>query len=71
MGEDDDSDESDRECSGCVATESNSCGGCRELRIENEELRKRLDKVHKRLNIACISISVLTSFNTIRFLKAL
>ena len=53
MGEDDDSDESDRECSGCVATESNSCGGCRELRIENEELKKRLDKVHKRLNIAC------------------
>ena len=53
MGEDDDSDESDRECGGCVATESNSCGGCRELRIENEELRKRLEKVHKRLNIAC------------------
>ena len=53
MGEDDDSEESDTECSGCVATESNSCGGCRELRIENEELRKRLEKVHKRLNIAC------------------
>ena len=46
IGEDDDSDESDRECSGCVATESNCCGSCRELRIENEELRKRLEKVH-------------------------
>ena len=40
MCEDDDSEESHRECSRHVATERNSCGGWKELRIENEKIEK-------------------------------
>lgn len=37
-------------------TSSSSC--CKEQKLENEALRKRLAKVHRRLNIACKSMSV-------------
>ena len=45
--------EEDEDCSS-VADESGSSGSCcKEQKIENEALRKRLEKVHRRLNIAC------------------
>ena len=36
------------------STSSSSC--CKEQKLENEALRKRLAKVHRRLNIACKSL---------------
>lgn len=45
--------EEDEDCSS-VADESASSGSCcKEQKIENEALRKGLEKVHRRLNIAC------------------
>lgn len=45
--------EEDEDCSS-VADESGSSGSCcKEQKIENEALRKRLEMVHRRLNIAC------------------
>ena len=55
---DDSSDDevSEEDEDGCVADESSSSGSCcKEQKMENEALRKRLDKVHRRLNIACKS----------------
>lgn len=51
--EDEVSEESDEDCIGGVADEGGNC--CREHKLENEALRKRLEKLHKRLNIACKS----------------
>ena len=54
--EDEVSEESDEDCIRGVTDEGGSCGNCcREQKLENEALRKRLEKLHKRLNIACKS----------------
>ena len=53
--EDEVSEESDEDCSS-VADEGGSSGSCcKEQKIENEALRKRLEKVHRRLIISCNS----------------
>ena len=49
--ESEDSDEDSTNMNDQCSTSSSSC--CKELKLENEALRKRLGKVHKRLNIAC------------------
>ena len=54
--EDEVSDESDEDCIRGVTDEGGSCGNCcREQKLQNEALRKRLEKLNKRLNIACKS----------------
>ena len=49
---DDEISEEDEDCSS-LAYEGGSCGSCcKEQKMEIEALRKRLEKVHRRLNIA-------------------
>lgn len=48
--------ESDEECDATDFGSSASC--CKQQKLENEALRKRLEKLHKRLNIACKSIQL-------------
>ena len=50
--------DADTDYSTRLTDEVGSCGSCcKEQKIENEALRKRLEKVHRRLNIACKSSS--------------
>ena len=51
---DEDSEESDEDWNSMSlegSTSSSSC--CKDQKLENEALRKRLEKVHRRLNNAC------------------
>lgn len=49
--------ESDEECD--VTDFSSSATCCKQQKLENEALRKRLEKLHKRLNIACKSFYII------------
>ena len=51
--------ESDEECDATDLGSSASC--CRQQKLENEALRKRLEKLHKRLNIACKYFKIMSS----------
>ena len=56
------SDEGEESLEGCVSN-SNSSNCCEDHKLEVEALKKRLEKVHKRLNIAC-KFFLLFSFST-------
>ena len=49
--------ESDEECDATDFGSSDSCS--KQQKLENEALRKRLEKLHKRLNIACKSFQII------------
>ena len=49
--------ESDEECDAADFGSSDSCS--KQQKLENEALRKRLEKLHKRLNIACKSFQII------------
>lgn len=49
--------ESDEECDATDLGSNASC--CKQQKLENEALRKRLEKLHKRLNIACKSFKII------------
>lgn len=54
--DDERSEESDTDYSGILTDAVPSCGSCcKEKNAENEALRKRLQKLHRRLNISCTS----------------
>ena len=58
--DDENSEESDGDTDNStrLADEVGSCGSCcKEQNVENEALRKRLEKLHRRLTIACKSSS--------------
>ena len=49
--------ESDEEYDATDLGSSASC--CKQQKLENEALRKRIQKLHKRLNIACKSFKII------------